>query len=249
MAVPAGQDGARRLRNGMMPLRPDWNTAWHIYVQKHTSHTIIWTCKGCRGAYLNDSVCLHILELVIGLKGQPPVSCQRKWQPVLKCHAQVTDSFNCFGKLRVKWHPDTGMAMETDGTIASPWSGLHFLVLSGARVSASGIWVRWSSIFIQIVARKTSIHLETKRVSSWFVGGNTWDWYWVMLQYKKMHKLLLLLCFKARGIIWCNYGTVWTIFILECECCQMIPRHTPCVDVFPVSGTCWMFFCVYVYVM
>lgn len=35
------------------------------------------------------------------------------------CHGQVTDSLNHFRKLRVKWHPDTGMAMETDGTIAS----------------------------------------------------------------------------------------------------------------------------------
>lgn len=35
-------------------------------------------------------------------------------------------------------------------------------------VSASGIWVRWSAIFIQSIARKTSIHLETKRVFSWF---------------------------------------------------------------------------------
>ena len=49
-------------------------------------------------------------------------------------HVQVTDSLNHFKKLRVKWHPDIGMAKETDGTIASPWSGLHFLVLSGARV-------------------------------------------------------------------------------------------------------------------
>lgn len=36
-----------------------------------------------------------------------------------RCHGQVTDSLNHFRKLRVKWHPDTGMAMETDGTIAS----------------------------------------------------------------------------------------------------------------------------------
>ena len=34
----------------------------------------------------------------------------------------------------MKWHPYTGIDMKTDGTIASLWSGLHFLVLSGARV-------------------------------------------------------------------------------------------------------------------
>lgn len=37
MAVPAGQDGASRLRNGMMLLRTDLNTTWHMYGQKHTS--------------------------------------------------------------------------------------------------------------------------------------------------------------------------------------------------------------------
>lgn len=46
----------------------------------------------------------------------------------------MTDSLKCFRKLGVKWHPDIGTATETDGTIASPWPGLHFLVLSGARV-------------------------------------------------------------------------------------------------------------------
>lgn len=83
-----------------------------------------------------------------------------------RCHAQMIDSSNHFRKLRVEWHPDTGAAKETDGTIASPWPGLHFLVLSGARVSVSGIWVRWSAFFIHSVARKNSIHLETKRASS-----------------------------------------------------------------------------------
>lgn len=45
--------------------------------------------------------------------------------------AQVTDGLKGFRKLSVKWRPSFGIAMETDGTIASPWSGLHFLVLSG----------------------------------------------------------------------------------------------------------------------
>lgn len=54
--------------------------------------------------------------------------------------------------------------METDGTIASPWSGLHFLALSGgACVSASGIWVRWWTIFIQVFARNPFIHLGIKK--------------------------------------------------------------------------------------
>lgn len=75
---------------------------------------------------------------------------------------------NRFIKQRVNWHRGTGVAMETDGTIASPWSGLHFLALSGgACVSASGIWVRWWTIFIQICARNPFIHLGIKRVSSW----------------------------------------------------------------------------------
>lgn len=86
-------------------------------------------------SYLGDSVCLHPPALVVSVKDQSfpslteEVAAYPSW-----CHAQVTDSLNHFRKLRVKWHPNTGMAMETDGTIASPWSGLHFLVLSGARV-------------------------------------------------------------------------------------------------------------------
>ncbi|KAK1887978.1 Reelin [Dissostichus eleginoides] len=56
-----------------------------------------------------------------------------------RCHAQVTDSLNHFRKLRVKWHPDTGMATETDGHIASPWSGLHFLGLSGALTISTSV--------------------------------------------------------------------------------------------------------------
>lgn len=89
--------------------------------------------------------------------------CQKK-----TCPAQVTDSLNCFIENRVNWHRHTGAAMETDGTIASPWSSLHFLAPSGggACVSASGIWVRWWTIFIQIFARNPSIHLGIKRVSS-----------------------------------------------------------------------------------
>lgn len=88
-----------------------------------------------RHSYLRDSVCLRLPKLVVSLKDQSfpslaeEIAAYPSW-----CHAQVTDSLNHFRKLRVKWHPDTGMATETDGTIASPWSGLHFLVLSGARV-------------------------------------------------------------------------------------------------------------------
>ncbi|KAJ4938439.1 hypothetical protein JOQ06_003058, partial [Pogonophryne albipinna] len=52
---------------------------------------------------------------------------------------KVTDSLNHFRKLRVKWHPDTGMATETDGHIASPWSGLHFLGLSGALTISTSV--------------------------------------------------------------------------------------------------------------
>lgn len=127
MAVPAGQDGARRLRNGMMPLRPDWNTAWHIYVQKHTSHTVFWSC---RETFILTRFTWSASSWT--LKNQPlseDIAAFPLW-----CHAQVTDSSNHFRKLRVKWHPNIGMAMEADGTLASPWSCLHFLILSGARV-------------------------------------------------------------------------------------------------------------------
>lgn len=60
--------------------------------------------------------------------------------------------------------------------------------LWGTCVSASGIWVRWSPIFIQIVARKTSIHLDTKRASSWF----TWK--------KKMGISLMILLATASHL-------------------------------------------------
>lgn len=88
-----------------------------------------------RHSYLRDSVCLHLLEIVVSLKDQYLTSLSEELAAYPSwCHAQVTDSLNHFRKLRVKWHPDIGMATETDGTKGSPWSGLHFLVLSGARV-------------------------------------------------------------------------------------------------------------------
>lgn len=127
-----------------------------MYVQKHTSHTILWSCADRFPPLLK----FRDADVYVFLR------CQKKtcppWRP-----AQVTDSLNCFNEHSDNWHSDTGVAMETDGTIASPWSGLHFLALSrGACVSASGIWVRWWTIFIQIFARNPSIHLGIKRVSS-----------------------------------------------------------------------------------
>lgn len=143
-----------------------WNDASKTWLKHHMTHV-------CAEAHFPH----NLLKL---RRDIPPTSkipkcwcecvcllCQKKicppWGP-----AQVTDSLNCFIEHRDNWHSDTGVAMETDGTIASPWSGLHFLALSGgACVSASGIWVRWWTIFIQSFARNPSIHLGIKRVSSW----------------------------------------------------------------------------------
>lgn len=164
MAVPAGQDGARRLRNGMMPLRPDWNTAWHIYVQKHTSHTIFWNCTETE----TQLVC--ILELVVGLKNQafPSLSeemsfvesCSGDWQfePFQEAESEVAPRH---------WHGHGNRWNYSFPMVWPPFPG----PLGGTCVSASGIWVRWSAIFIRIVARKTSIHLETERASCWFTRG------------------------------------------------------------------------------
>lgn len=155
MAELAGQYGARRLRNGMMPLRPDWSTTWHMYVLNHTSHTIFWSCVDTFLFFSNSQMLFFY-------------ACGRfaRWKPVLP-DLQLRWLANSFIKQTVNWHHDTGVSMETDGTIASPWSGLHFLALSGgACVSASGIWVRWWTIFTQIFARNPFIHLGIKRVSS-----------------------------------------------------------------------------------
>lgn len=128
-----------------------------MYVQKHTSHTI---SRGCA-----QTLPLKIQNFFFNACGR---FSRPKPAPHPRRPAQVTDSLNCFIQRRVNWHRDTGVAMETDGTIASPWPGLHFLALSGgACVSASGIWVRWWTIFIQIFARNPFIHLGIKRVSSW----------------------------------------------------------------------------------
>lgn len=157
MAVPAGQDGARRLRNGMMPLRPDWNTAWHIYVQKHTSHTFFWSL------YMIQFVCifLNFKEPAVPfiIRGNSSLSfvvpCTGDWQskPFQEAQGEVSPQH---------WHGHGSRWNYSFPMVWSPFPG----PLWGTCVSASGIWVRWSAIFIQIVARKTSIHLKTKRAFS-----------------------------------------------------------------------------------
>lgn len=129
-----------------------------MYVQKHTSHTISWSSADTFPPLLKfRNAEFYVCVCFVRRNTCPP------W-----CPAQVTDSFKCFIEHGDNWHSGTGVAMETDGTIASPWSGLHFLALSGgACVSASGIWVRWWTIFIQIFARNPFIHLGINRVSSW----------------------------------------------------------------------------------
>lgn len=82
-----------------------------------------------------------------------------------RCHAQVTDGLDQFSKLNVKRHPESGRGVETDGTIASPWSGLHFLILSGARVCLPvgyGSDGRLSSS--RLLPGKTYIHWNQKGV-------------------------------------------------------------------------------------
>ncbi|KAM7396914.1 hypothetical protein PAMP_019919 [Pampus punctatissimus] len=79
----------------------------------------------------HSAVRLYMVGVLGVLRGGGQTSCGEGWQLPKE---QVTDSSSHFRKLRVKWHPNIGMIMKADGTIASPWSGLHFLVLSGARV-------------------------------------------------------------------------------------------------------------------
>lgn len=160
----AGQDGSRRLRNGMMPLRPDWNTAWHIYVQKHTSHTIFWNSTDTLHYWedsvgLDSCICGRFKGHVLLIRGNSTfmVSGSGDWQFKLfqEAQSQVAPRH---------WHGHGNRWNYSFPMVWPPFPG----PLWGTCVSASGIWVRWSAIFIQIVARKTSIHLETKRVSSWF---------------------------------------------------------------------------------
>lgn len=70
----------------------------------------------------------------------------------------VTDGLNHFMKLRVKWHLNSGITTETDGTISPCLASISWCSLGC--VSARGIWVRWLLILVQIVSKKTSIHLE-----------------------------------------------------------------------------------------
>lgn len=167
MAMLAGQDGARRLRNGMMPLRPDWNTAWHIHVQKHTSHSIFRNCTDTI-YYLQDMVCLNLYTcdcfdgLIFLIRGNSRqslvVSSSGDWQFELFQEAQSQVEPQHWHGQRNRWNYSFPMVWPP---FPDP--------LWGTCVSASGIWVRWSAIFIQIAARKISVHLETKRVSSWFI--------------------------------------------------------------------------------
>lgn len=104
----------------------------HICAETHFPHNLL---KLWRDIHIYEIQFVCVLETRGQFKGRPfPSLSEEVAAHPSRCHAQVTDSLNHFRKLRVKWHPDTGMAMETDGSIASPWSSLHFLALSGARV-------------------------------------------------------------------------------------------------------------------
>lgn len=214
MAVPAGQDGARRLRNGMMPLRPDWNTAWHIYVQKDTSHTVFWNCTEISILmWFSSLVCTldcgwykgpNLPFIIRGKSGLSfTVSCSGDWQfePFQEAQSEVAPRH---------WHDHRSRWNYSFPMVWPPFPG----PLWGTCVSASGIWVRWSAIFIQIVARKTSIHLETKRASSWFI----WE---------KMGISLIILSatvsrccvsllndlnhYVTRNLLWYNHSTVFPV--------------------------------------
>lgn len=139
-----------------------WNDASKTWLKHHMTHV-------CAEAHFPHTPLKQRRYISLPLKSQCFYACGR----FVRRNSSSLKSSS--GNLRfqlfhwVNWHHGTGVTMETDGTIASPWSGLHFLALYGGwGVSASGIWVRWWTIFIQIFARNPSIHLGMKRVSSWF---------------------------------------------------------------------------------
>lgn len=120
--------------------------------------------------YLWDSVCLHILQacgqckgaafpfLIIGnsdLSFMVSRSGDWRFEPFQEARSEEAPRH---------WHDHGNRWNYSFPMVWPPFPG----PLWGTCVSASGIWVIWSLIFIQIVARKTSIHLETKRPSSWF---------------------------------------------------------------------------------
>lgn len=165
MAMLAGQDGARRLRNGMMPLKPDWNTAWHMHdvcAEAHFPHNLRKP-YGHDIRYIQSSKALHSW-FVVGLKSSLP------YQGNISLSLMVSSS----GDWQFQW-AQSGVAPQHRCGFRNRWNCSFPAVWSsfpgplwGMCVSASGIWVRWSAIFIQIIARKTSIHLEIKRVFSSF---------------------------------------------------------------------------------
>lgn len=116
-----------------------WNDASKTWLKHHMTHP--W-CM-CWGPLPTQSQ--ETVQTQHTLRKKVPKDCtlylSLVWRPVFLiratsvypwwCPVQVTDSFS---ELRVEQHPSTGVVFETDGTVASPQSGLHFLVLSGACV-------------------------------------------------------------------------------------------------------------------
>lgn len=99
---------------------------------KRTSHAVSFFTARTRSA-LQKIEQVWSPMLVVRFEGHDFLSEEMAARPSWR-QAQVTGGLKGFRKLSVKWRPSFGIAMEADGTIASPWSGLHFLVLSGARV-------------------------------------------------------------------------------------------------------------------
>lgn len=135
---------------------------------------MFWNCRKTFRVSNSDS--LHIYDLVLSLQDQAfpasflpldmvvisfTVSRSGDWQfePFQEAQSEVAPRH---------WHDHGNRWNYSFPMVWPPFPG----PLWGTCVSASGIWVRWSAIFIQIVARKASIHLETKRASSLSFGKN-----------------------------------------------------------------------------
>lgn len=143
----------------------------HICAETHFPHNLLKLYREIH-TYVIQLVCLHSWhcgwykgpDLPFIMRGKSGlsfmVSCSGDWQfePFQETQSEVAPRH---------WHDHRNRWNYSFPMVWPPFPG----PLWGTCVSASGIWVRWSAIFIQIVARKTSIHLETKRASSWF----TWE--------------------------------------------------------------------------
>lgn len=113
--------------------------------------------------------------------------------------AQMTDSLNHFRKLRVKWHPDTDLAVETDGAIASrglvsiSWSSRWHVCVCQCDVG------QMASYLCRGRCQENLHPFGGKRAPFWLTWNEIWGFRW------KYSQSVSLVLFRIPSV------TVWLV--------------------------------------